>query len=194
MLLKELKEMVFTGHKIRAVERMVNKLPSKGPKTSVTGSTEPCDFPLIAHFNGTLLGSNLDQLPTWTKLSPPGYRHLTPTSIPGFQVRPVFLKKSMHTHTIATYLQQEIIWQSPRNSVECDFYKLNYIYRELETPSLSTTITVTLSISLTHKKNTGSIYDCTVNDVITSYMHLHKVTKTKNNVIYAYNNDIITST
>jgi hypothetical protein len=29
MLLKELKEMVITGHKIRAVERVVNKLPKQ---------------------------------------------------------------------------------------------------------------------------------------------------------------------
>ena len=57
-----------------------------------------------------------------------------------------------HTHTIALYLLHEIIWQVSRNYFKSDFYKVNYNYRDSETSSLSTTITIPFSIPLTREK------------------------------------------
>jgi len=54
----------------------------------------------------------------------------------------VFLKKWAHTHIIVLYLQLEIVGQFSRNYSKCDFYKLNYIYKDSGTLSLSTTITI----------------------------------------------------
>jgi hypothetical protein len=63
------------------------------------------------------------------------------------------LNAHTHTHTIALYPQHEIIRQLAGNYSECDFYKLNHIYKESETPSLSTTITIPFGISLTEQNN-----------------------------------------
>jgi len=54
-----------------------------------------------------------------------------------------------NTHNIPLYLQHEIIRKVSRNHFTSDLYELNYIYKDSETTSLSTTITIAFSISLT---------------------------------------------
>jgi len=55
-----------------------------------------------------------------------------------------------HKHTIVLYLQHEIIRQFSRNYIKSYFHKLNYIYKDSYTSSLSTTTITPFGISLTH--------------------------------------------
>jgi hypothetical protein len=61
--LKELKERYTTGHKIRAVGRVVHQLPPIRPKASKTGGVGLCDIPPVSHLNGSWLASSLKQMP-----------------------------------------------------------------------------------------------------------------------------------
>ena len=78
-----------------------------------------------------------------------------------------------HTHT-HTHTTRRLFWTSDRPVPEAVTYNSHtHTHRRLLWTSdrpVPEAFTYT-PLSVTHTKNTGSIYDCTVNDVITSYMH-----------------------
>ena len=70
------KQMVITGHYIKTIQRVDHVLPNC-PNQSQVLLAIWCPVILISldPLTTTWLKSNLQKTPTWSKLSPPGYRH-----------------------------------------------------------------------------------------------------------------------
>jgi hypothetical protein len=70
-----------------------------------------CDIPPVSHLNGSWLASSLKQMPMWTELSPPSYRHLKPISpTPGYG--PWYLSRTI------VYMYMEEWCVAPTRAVE----------------------------------------------------------------------------
>jgi hypothetical protein len=83
VLLKGSKEMEFTEHEIGTVGSVVHNFPAAvGP----VGTGAVSDFLNVDHLSRSWLSGDLWKMMMWRKLSPPGYRSVTPIfCMPGYK-------------------------------------------------------------------------------------------------------------